>query len=201
MEKSRKNKGITLVALIITIIILLILAGVTIIVVTQTGLLKSAKRTKKATENAQIEENTILESYENKINKVVGGVSGSRDDISESDGLKKQKTMSEAEHFIGEYYLDGKPIYSKTINCGNYPNKNQIRVSHNVTNYDKMWIDVSNSYVINQKADYTIPCVYLNNVSSGIGTFVSGNDIVLSASDDRSGCVGIITIKYTKTTD
>ena len=53
MEKTRKNKGITLVALVITIIILLILAGVSITALTKSDLLKNAKTTKNATENAQ----------------------------------------------------------------------------------------------------------------------------------------------------
>lgn len=51
-----KNNGITLVALIITIIILLILAGVTILSLTQTNLLESAKESKTQTEIASIKE-------------------------------------------------------------------------------------------------------------------------------------------------
>lgn len=53
MEKLIKNKGITLVALVITIIILLILAGVSIQAITNTGLFKNAK---KAQENYSIKE-------------------------------------------------------------------------------------------------------------------------------------------------
>ena len=43
MKKS-KNRGITLVALVVTIIILLILAGVAIGALTQTGLFENAKQ-------------------------------------------------------------------------------------------------------------------------------------------------------------
>ena len=46
----RKTNGITLVALVITIIILLILSGVAIGILTQTGLFENAKRAKNATE-------------------------------------------------------------------------------------------------------------------------------------------------------
>ena len=65
MENKGKVReyGITLVALVITIIILLILAGVTITTLTQTGLFENAKQAKNATENAQKEENKILENY------------------------------------------------------------------------------------------------------------------------------------------
>ena len=64
MLKKHKEKGITLVALVITIIILLILAGISIQTLTQTGLFENAKQ---ATENAQKYENYILVSYENEI--------------------------------------------------------------------------------------------------------------------------------------
>ena len=58
-----KNKGITLVALVITIIILLILAGVAISALTQTGLFDNAKQAK----NAQNKEEGILNEYEKEI--------------------------------------------------------------------------------------------------------------------------------------
>lgn len=65
-EIVRKN-GITLVSLVITVIILLILAGVSIIALMQTGLFEYAKKAKKAMDNAQKEESLILGDYENQI--------------------------------------------------------------------------------------------------------------------------------------
>lgn len=89
MENIRRNKGITLVALVITIIILLILAGVAIFSLTQTGLFENAKQSKNAMENAQNSENLILTSYEDVIKKM-GSISGSRDgEISNSTIIKK----------------------------------------------------------------------------------------------------------------
>ena len=64
MKKQRKNEiGITLVALIVTIIILLVLAGISITILNHTGLLKNVKQAKDTTENAQKEENKILDNY------------------------------------------------------------------------------------------------------------------------------------------
>ena len=95
MKKKLKNEyGITLVALVITIIILLILAGVAINALTQTGLFENAKQAKNITENAQGEENVILESYENKVNKIASEISGSRETNTykvEKIGEKEQK--------------------------------------------------------------------------------------------------------------
>ena len=71
MKKQRKNEvGITLVALVITIIILLILAGVGITALTQTGLFEKAKEAKEITENAIENENSTLGKYENTINQL-----------------------------------------------------------------------------------------------------------------------------------
>ena len=60
MEKSRENKGITLVALVITIIILLILAGISIQAITNTGLFANAKRAKDESMKGQLEEEISL---------------------------------------------------------------------------------------------------------------------------------------------
>ena len=75
----RKQRGITLIALVVTIIILTILAGVSInLVLGENGIITIAKRAKENIELAQIEEEKELnelyaqleaESSENKINK------------------------------------------------------------------------------------------------------------------------------------
>ena len=49
----KKNKGITLVALVITIVILLILAGISISALTNTGIFQKVKDAKSASENAE----------------------------------------------------------------------------------------------------------------------------------------------------
>lgn len=67
MKKS-KNNGITLVALVVTIIILLILAGVAISALTQTGLFENAKQAKERYEKVGSEENQVLANYSEQIN-------------------------------------------------------------------------------------------------------------------------------------
>ena len=66
---KRKERGITLIALVITIIVLLILAGVSIAMLTgQNGILTQAQNAKNRTEEAQAEEQNILTNYEDYIN-------------------------------------------------------------------------------------------------------------------------------------
>ena len=69
MKKNKSTRGITLIALVITIIILLILAGISISVLTNQGLFKNAKIAQNATEKAEKEQGQRLNEYEDEINK------------------------------------------------------------------------------------------------------------------------------------
>lgn len=63
MKRSKKQKGITLVALIITIIVLLILAVVAIRAVQGDGIIGHAKNARDKYSEAMIEENTMLSNF------------------------------------------------------------------------------------------------------------------------------------------
>lgn len=63
-----KNKGITLIALVITIIVLLILAGISIALLTgENGILEQAKKAAEATKQAKEQEELDLEELNNQI--------------------------------------------------------------------------------------------------------------------------------------
>ena len=65
---KKQNKGITLVALVITIILLLILAGITISQLTGSGLFEKAKEAAEKSKKAQEQEQQILDEYMKQIN-------------------------------------------------------------------------------------------------------------------------------------
>lgn len=67
----KRQNGITLVALVITIIILLILAGISIASLTNSGLFKKAQEAKNVTNNATRNEQNTLNEYETEINKYI----------------------------------------------------------------------------------------------------------------------------------
>ena len=71
--KNLKNKqgGITLVALVITIIILLILATISIQSLTNTGLFQKANEAKDKTKNATENQAKTLNEYEDELNKYI----------------------------------------------------------------------------------------------------------------------------------
>ncbi|MBR3134372.1 MAG: hypothetical protein IKG56_02810 [Clostridia bacterium] len=78
MKKEKNNLGITLIALVVTIIVLLILAGVTInIVAGNNSLLDKAKTSREYTEKAQIIETAQID--------IMGRQAEKRGEISEED--------------------------------------------------------------------------------------------------------------------
>lgn len=72
MRKTKEQKGITLVALVITIILLLILAGISIQAITNQGIFAQAQNAKKETQRSQVAEWLNLKLIEEKMNKPTG---------------------------------------------------------------------------------------------------------------------------------
>ena len=59
---KKESKGITLVALVITIILLLILSEISISALTNTGIFQKAKDAKQKSDEAALDQNTKLDS-------------------------------------------------------------------------------------------------------------------------------------------
>ena len=78
---KNKDKGITLIALVITIIILLILAGISISALTNQGLFKNAKAAQNATEKAEKEQGQRLNEYEDEINKYLNNLNEDKKEV------------------------------------------------------------------------------------------------------------------------
>ena len=73
----KADKGITLVALIITIIVLLILAGVSIsMVLGDNGLINKAQNSVNTYDNSAVKENVMLNSIENKFEQYLFNLTG-----------------------------------------------------------------------------------------------------------------------------
>lgn len=102
MMKYRSKKGITLVALVVTIIILLVLAGITIALLTgDNGLIGKTGEAKNATEESAIKENleiNVLASYKkrsidyNLLNNKLSNINGLKyknNSISDSNKITK----------------------------------------------------------------------------------------------------------------
>ena len=112
MKVLRKEKGITLIALAVTIIVMLILAGVTIAALTsENGIINQASKVKETSKVAKTEEearleysNLILEKQmeghgeETELSDVIGKLEENGYETGEKDGKNYIK--------IGEYYYE-----------------------------------------------------------------------------------------------
>ena len=103
--KKFNNNGITLIALVITIIILLILAGISILALTENGLFVKAEEAREETETIQIQEEIQLAIMEIQMEEVSKG----KDEILEilANGKLEEKlegiTAQLSNEITGEY--------------------------------------------------------------------------------------------------
>ena len=75
MQKQKnKEKGITLIALVVSIIVLIILAGVSItMLVGENGIITQAQRAKEETEQAERKEESDLDYMDEYIDRIING--------------------------------------------------------------------------------------------------------------------------------
>ena len=111
---KKNQKGITLVALVITIIILLILAGISINQLAGSGLFEKAKKAEEESKKSQELENSILGDYANKID---GYVSGIGDIIADGSWTGKVNSPKLMKGMTGVYWDEtGKEVTVTTDN-------------------------------------------------------------------------------------
>lgn len=98
-------------------------------------------------------------------------------------------------------WIDGKPIYKKTINFGNLPNATAKQVSHGITNMARV-VKIEGIIQMNSTLWTATPLVYKGVDSTYNAEFqVSTTYVHCANSQDRSNLSAIVTIWYTKTTD
>ena len=97
--QKKLNKGITLIALVITIIILLILAGISISSLTGSGLFKKAQEVTKVSELKEIEEFARISYMERQLDEITEGkaatIAGVISDLKEKGYIIKEIVTGE----------------------------------------------------------------------------------------------------------
>lgn len=145
-QKFKNEKGITLVALVITIIVLLILAGVTLsMVMGDSGIFGKANSAKEKTKLSNAEEIIKLAVLENKVNKASG------DTALSDDELKAEITKKLTEQ---GYTVDGSNVNydgDKTIDIEDYLDKENSSDTYNVG--DKVTVGGEGFYVLKNNED------------------------------------------------
>ena len=181
------NKGITLIALVVTIVVLLILAGISIWAITgENGIIKRAQEAKDETESAQVKELVeieALESYdsngsfnsdkfidnvENNLNKYNPEIKEDEDSVTVIIG--KNEVVVDKE--TGEIY-DERNVTPR-IEVGIYQTNGQAIVQGN--NYDNVAITVK---VLNKEKFESIDI----SLADSRGDKINGNNQVIGEGD------------------
>lgn len=98
-------------------------------------------------------------------------------------------------------WIDGKPIYKKTVDFGALPNNTIKHVNHGVANMSRI-VKIDGIIQMSSANWSIIPLVYKGADSTYNAEFqVTTTYIHCSTNQDRSSLSAIITIWYTKTTD
>ena len=99
------------------------------------------------------------------------------------------------------YWIDGKPLYQKTIDCGALPNAGNKSVAHGISNIKRIINFYGYAYRQTDDTFIVLPHVQ-NNVSSIVWLSCNMTDIGITSDSNRSTYAeSYITIQYTKTTD
>ena len=109
---------------------------------------------------------------------------------------------STEEKVIGKW-IDGKPLYQKTINLGNLPNKATKTVNHEIENIDLTSVMYeSNLYYATDDYATSLPRVNDSRLASQIFFEITSSSIIIyGRGENFSAFSGHITLKYTKTID
>lgn len=162
MEKLKRNKGITLIALIITIIILLILAGISIVSLTgKNGILDRTTKAQIDTDIIDTKEQIKLEimkdldayktEYTNQdVINAVEKITGNK--VAENTEKIQSKKGNSVD--ISDLWLAKEDIISFTIFCSFYNLHSPVYTVPSGTT----WTDVFNSNLGEQIMDFIGPC-------------------------------------------
>jgi hypothetical protein len=106
-------------------------------------------------------------------------------------------TYSTTEQVVGTW-VDGKPIYEITIDCGYFQNTTNVQYfSHGISNLDFV-IDLQ-GFFYDSVASGNLP--FVGTASDGISIWVEPTQICIVTQSNRSSYHYYVTLRYTKTTD
>ena len=181
-KKAKQNNGITLVALVITIIILLILATISIQSLTNTGLFKNAEKAREVTEEKTAEEKTILDSYEEEMGKATGAkeyiAAQTIAEAQTEDMLAKKVNSSITDAYGNKITVPAgfKIKVDATTNNATTVNQGIVIVDSNENEF--VWIPVGKIYTDTAKTDANAKTIELGRYefdANGIKSAYSGS--------------------------
>ena len=186
-KRIKKQKGITLVALVITIIILLILAGISIQAITNTGLFAQAENAKRESEIANIKEKIALDIYEKQLEPPLGSIT----DVELETILGKYGTVNKEDGTIvgittGKgYEILLSDIYSGTTEEAESP-ADPLSIP---TNPATTIVEAQSEYMLTKTVNSPIQDAYGNRITVPAGFKIKVDDTTNNATTVDKGIV------------
>lgn len=118
----------------------------------------------------------------------VGGGSGSN-----------EHDYSETEKVVGTW-IDGKPLYEKTIDFGYLPNTNTTTVNHGISHLKRV-VSFDAGGMNTSGVFLPIPKVSPQGLQYCVDIAVTDSQVLVTTGNDRSGYYAYVTLRYTKTSD
>ena len=135
-SKNKQEKGITLIALVVTIVVLLILAGVSIsLVLNNNGVISKAKDAKNQYAEAQTNDEKQLNEVSDWIDTKVGDTTGG-DSVTKIDGVP----IPEGYYYVGGTKAKGLVISDAEVDNEKY--KGQKNVVKDLAGNQWVWVPV-----------------------------------------------------------
>jgi hypothetical protein len=106
---------------------------------------------------------------------------------------------STEEHIVGEW-IDGRPIYEKTVDLGALPNNGSKEVSHGISNLDIVihCYGAAKSSVTGNSIQLGYPSYMVNDVEYSVQLVVKPSVISISCKSDYSVTHAYVTLQYIK---
>lgn len=100
------------------------------------------------------------------------------------------------ERMIG-FWIDGKPLYEKTVDCGAMPNATSKSVAHGISNISRF----VKGELSTDNGTNGATIVFGSHTNDAMTAYCDRTNIVIASTDDRSEYTGFAIVRYTKTTD
>lgn len=123
-----------------------------------------------------------------------GAVTAAKIDFSTIGALN----YSTSEVATGGTWVDGKPIYKKTINFGALPNAANKAVAHGISNLNRVIRMEAIADYGTGNTKFPIPFSSSAGLGSSVSLVIESSTIEIRTGIDRSGATAYVTIYYTK---
>lgn len=107
---------------------------------------------------------------------------------------------SENERVVG-CWIDGKPLYEKTVNFGKLPNATMLAVAHNIADIDVICSVEGIGIDATTGTFQPMNCAATGGSQYNTACWATRQEIRCQTGIDRSDLTGIVTLRYTKATD